>query len=519
VTGRRVTALMLGLLLVTLAGCSTVEPVHRTIRMLPARQATRRPRADAATNAVLLENRKPGTPHWRLGQLGASHEIEGWADRTSVVMGARVGLHVSTTARRYRVRAFRIGWYGGTLARQVWVSPNLIGVRRPVGVAQGPTHTVRTNWPVSLTVSTAGWPVGSYLFRLDGSTGAQRYVPLQVRAPSAAGRIVVVSADTTWQAYNNYGGYSLYSGPDGAFADRATAVSFDRPYGIGTGQGASEYMENMRPLVTLVEKLGLSADYVSDVDLDADPQLLSGARAVIFTGHDEYWSMAMRNAMLASRTRGTNLAFLGANTGYRHIRFATQPTGPDRLEICYKVPNQDPLYGRDDALVTGQWRYPPDPRPESVLTGVSYQSNPVRADMIVVDPRSWLLAGTNSRNGTQLPSLVAPEYDRLDLSFPTPRPIEVITHSPLLVRGRADFADSAYYTTSSGSGVFATGTIAWINGMQGASGRVAERFTTTVTTNLLLAFAAGPAGFSHPAIDNVRGIYPHGTASAASAEQ
>jgi hypothetical protein len=390
---------------------------------------------------------------------------------------------------------------------------------RPPAVAQGATHTVRTTWPVSLSVSTAGWPPGSYLFRLDASSGAQRYVPLQVRAPSAAGRIVIVSADTTWQAYNQYGGYSLYSGPDGAFADRATAVSFDRPYGIQTGQGASEYMENMRPLVSLVERLGLSADYVSDVDLDTDPQLLAGARAVLFTGHDEYWSAATRSALLAARAHGTNLAFLGANTGYRHIRFAAESTGPDRLEICYKIPEEDPLYGRQDSLVTGQWRYPPDARPESVLTGVFYQSNPVRADMIVVDPDNWLLEGTGSSRGTRLPVLIAPEYDRLDLSVPTPRPIEVITHSPVQVLGRADFADSAYYTTPSGAGVFATGTIAWINSLQGASGSIAEHFTTRVTTNLLLAFATGPAGVTHPALDNVQVIYPHGTAAIMSAEQ
>lgn len=224
---------------------------------------------------------------------------------------------------------------------------------------------------------------------------------------------MIVSADTTWQAYNAYGGYSLYHGPDGATASRARVVSFDRPYGTETGQGASEYMENMHPLVSLAEKLGLPVDYVSDIDLDRDPHLLNGARAVVLTGHDEYWSAAMRQALLDARTHGTNLAFMGANSGYRHIRLQPSSSGPDRLEVCYKNPAEDPVTAANPSQATGQWRNPPDPRPESALTGAFYQSNPVKADLVVVDPHSWLLAGTGTHAGSVLPGLVAPEYDRV----------------------------------------------------------------------------------------------------------
>jgi len=207
-----------------------------------------------------------------------------------------------------------------------------------------------------------------------------------------------------------------------------------------------------------------------------------------------------------------NLAFLGANSGYRHIRFEPAGTGAQRVEVCYKVPQLDPLYGRDDPDVTGQWRYPPDPRPETVLTGVTYQSNPVQADMVVMDPSAWLLAGTGARVGLGLPGVVAPEYDRVDLSEPTPHPIEILTHSPLVVHGHPDFSDSAYYTVPSGAGVFATGTIAWINTMQGTSGPAAAAFATTVTSNALLAFARGPAGVAHPAHDNTAVVYRRGIA-------
>jgi N,N-dimethylformamidase beta subunit-like, C-terminal len=61
-------------------------------------------------------------------------------------------------------------------------------------------------WRPSLALPTAGWPPGSYLLRLDASSGAQQYVPLVIRSPSAAGRVVLVQPTTTYQAYNLWGG-------------------------------------------------------------------------------------------------------------------------------------------------------------------------------------------------------------------------------------------------------------------------------------------------------------------------
>ena len=263
------------------------------------------------TNDVVDENSRPGTPGWQLTRLGAGHEIEGWGSRTSVLAGQSLDLHVSTTAAAWTVHAIRVGWYGGLLGRQVWASSAQRGVVQAPASVVGPLHTVVTDWPSSLTLSTTGWPAGNYLLRLDAASGAQRYVPLQVRRPSAQGAVVVVSSDTTAQAYNAYGGYSLYQGPDGTYATRSRAVSFDRPL---DGNGASEYFGYARPLVSLAEKLGLELDYVSDTDLDTDPHLLDGARAVVMTGHDEYWSLAMRQAMISARDRGTNLGFIGRTT-------------------------------------------------------------------------------------------------------------------------------------------------------------------------------------------------------------
>jgi hypothetical protein len=236
------------------------------------------------------------------------------------------------------------------------------------------------------------------------------------------------------------------------------------------------------------------------VDLQEQPNPLLDHKAVLSPGHDEYYSMVMRQNLKQARDRGVNLAFLGANAIFRHIRFAPSPLGADRNEIDYKSAHEDPLDGKDNADVTVDWRDPPTNDPESQIIGDFYQCNPVRADMIVVDPNNWLFAGSGAAADQRLPNVVGSEYDRYDPTVPGPANVEILTHSPLHCRGQRDFSDATYYSAASGAGVFAAGTIDWVGNMDthclpdGCAGRVLGK----VTENLLAAFGAGPAGLAHP---------------------
>jgi hypothetical protein len=384
-----------------------------------------------------------GTPGWEITQAGPEHAIEGFADRTSVLPGQDVRLFVSTTAAHYTVTAYRMGNYPDSDALRVWISPAQPGTQQPAAVVQPPTSTVVAPWQPSLTVPTAGWQPGDYLFRLDGDNGAQQFVPLTVRTQSNAGKIILVNAVATWQAYNRWGGYSLYDSPSGRKAERSRAVSFDRPYQAKDMQGAGDFLYFELPLLRFAESTGLPLGYATDVDLHADPHLADSAAAIMTLGHDEYWSTAMRQNTTAARDRGVNLAFLGGNEIYRHIRFQPTPLGPDRLEVDYKSFTEDPFHLTDPLEATPEWRSPPFPRPESVLLGNFYHCNPVHADLRVADDTSRLLAGI-VHNGQTLPGLVGNEYERVDLAVPTPRPIQVLFHSPLTCGGRADFADTSY---------------------------------------------------------------------------
>jgi len=452
------------------------------------------------------ENQRPGTSAWRITHLGAPGAIEGYADQQSVLPGQAFRLYVSTTARSFQVKAFRFGWYQGHQARLVWTSQQTPGQRQTAIHTTAGTHMVTAPWRPSLTITATNWPPGSYLLRLDAASGAERYVPITVRSASAAGAVVILNDNTTWQAYNAWGGYSLYQGPDGLPRDRGYAVSFDRPY---DQNGAGRFLFFDQAAIALAEKTGIPLAYETDVDIDQHPGILAQARAIITPGHDEYYSRAMRDALTQARNAGTNLAFLGANAVYRHIRFADG----DRVIICYKAAAIDPLFGKDNADTTQQWRDSPDPRPESVLTGAFYECNPVSAPWVVYDPSSWIFAGTGARKGERFAGMVGPEYDRLNPAVPFPRPLQVLAHSPLTCDGFSTFSDSVYYTVASGAGVFASGTMRWVCAMRGPHcghglTLAAERFVDRATQNLLRAFAAGPAGRSHPARDNLAQVKP-----------
>ncbi|HEY0719142.1 MAG TPA: N,N-dimethylformamidase beta subunit family domain-containing protein, partial [Streptosporangiaceae bacterium] len=461
------------------------------------------PRPRGAT--AVAENSRPGDPHWEIRHLGAEHEIEGYAGRARVGQGDPLPLFVSTTSRGYRVTAYRLGWYQGTGARQVWRSGALPGRAQRGPALEDATRMIRASWGPVLDVPTDDWPPGSYLLRLDADSGAQRYVPVTVRSPGTAGKVVIKNGVGTWQAYNTWGGFDLYKGPNGAYADRSLVVSLDRPY---DANGAPQFLTYERNAIKLAEYLGIPLAYVTSMDIAADPALLRGASAVFSLGHDEYWSPSERANVTAARDAGVNLAFLGANAMFRRTRLEPSELGAGRQVVCYKTDyTSDPMYGRDNALVTGNWRDAPSPDPESSLIGTLYESYPADASYRVASPSSWVFKGTSVPAGADFPHLVGVEYDRVNPGYPVQRPIEVLSHSPLVCHGVSSYGDSAYYTHSGGAGVFNAGTMRWVEAIfgdqpHGIAGST-PAFVRQVTANVFRAFADGPAASRYPAHDNL----------------
>jgi hypothetical protein len=457
------------------------------------------------SQATKTENALPGTAAWRLTNQGAVHDIEGYLNVTSAQRGDAVTLYANTVAPTFTIEAYRLGWYQGHGGRLIWTSPPVEGQRQATASLIATTNTYEAKWSPTTTITVGNdWPVGSYLLKLVASTGQQRWVPLTVRDDASKATYVIVNSVTTWQAYNRWGGCSLYDcqgRPGGGNGSRSKMVSFDRPYDVG-GDGAAA-SANELPVVMRAEELNLDVTYMTSMDVDQRPQLLNQHKAIVSLGHDEYWSKTMFDGTEAARDAGVNLLFLGANAVYRQVRFEPSAVGPDRHMVNYRS-TSDPIRTTDPSRTTVSFRDSPVNRPEAQLIGQQYQCNPVRADGIVVEPDNWVWAGAGVGAGSHIEILVGSEYDQYIHGQGGPDNIEIVAHSPISCHGRAGYSDVTYYTAPSGAGVFATGTNYWVSKLQPPDfpETAFNPIVLKATQNVLLAFGVGPAGKEHPSVPN-----------------
>ena len=480
---------------------------------------------------LIAENNHPGTLDWIVPTSGPEHSLEGFASQVSAVSGDDVALFVNTTGRAVQVQAYRMGYYQGLGGRLVYQSDMVAAGPQPAPVVNSGVGTVTCPWSPTLTLSIDDtWPPGCYLLKLIGDAGESQYVPLTIRDDGSSAAFVIQNSVTTWQAYNLFGGYSLYYGQNGLghqdFAHRARAVSFDRPYPQTWAQGAADFVGVEFPLLFHLESLGLDLTYWTDIDLHAQPGLLANHRCLFSLGHDEYWSSPMRDGAASANAGGVNLAFLGANACYRQIRLQPTSVGDNRLEVCYKDAAEDPMAQQEPSLTTVNWNQSPVNNPESNLIGSTYQSVGANANMTVTDASSWFFSGCNLKDGSVLQGMVFGEYDRYVPSLPGPRNLDVLAHSP--VPGQGNWSDLTYFTSRGGGGVMATGSANFISKLSNAPripaivlppGLAGEtEVLLRAMENLYGLFGNGPASVTMPSSGNWSAIYTGSAAQSASAQ-
>jgi len=471
---------------------------------------------------VIQQNELPGTTAWRITTPQQPDAIMGYANRVQAREGQRVTLYVSTVAPSFHVDAFRMGYYQGKGARLVWRSPELPGkVQPPCPVTPG-IYMVQCTWSPSLTFTvTKAFVQGQYLLKLVGSGGQQSYIPLTIWDPASHATYVIMAGVLTWQAFNPFGGYDLYEGqPPGLsgypYPTRSRVLSFDRPYATSYGNGSASFLGNEYPLIYFAEEHGLNVTYWTDITLAEHGNLLANHRVLISPGHDEEWSLRMRDAVLAARAKGVNLIFFGASPILRKVRLQASPLGPDMEEVNYRDPTTDPLYGKDNAEVTQNWwGQPPADAPASQIVGDSYVgfNNVQSFPLVVVKASSWLFAGTGLRDGSKVPGVLFTDFDQYLPSRPNPPGVEILAHSPVVIQfdGAHLFADTEYYTWQpSGAGVFESGTNNWIASLQSCSSPsdCPAPLVRKMTGNLLRVFGQGPVGLRYPSVSNVAQFSP-----------
>lgn len=507
--GQRRVWLALGVSAVVLAVTAVLLPLDgptTSALRLPSPRPTPADASEQEPRTRRPHSRQAGSERWRLRRPAVDREIEGYSTRVGAPPGTPIALRVSTSAPTYLVRAYRIGSYVGGTGRQVWESRVLTGERQPAPrLHPGGLRMVTAPWRDTVTVSTTGWREGFYLLKLVASTGWQSHVPYVVTSRSVRGRVVLVAPVTTWQAYNGWGGYSLYSAPPGQRP--SWAVSFDRPY---PPPGSGQAVYGALPVVVEAERLGLQVGYLTNIDLQVRNDPLRGAAAYVSMGHDEYWTLGMRSTVLGARSRGTNLVFLGANTMYWRIRTLPSQTGRARVVVGYRHDaRSDPATVRGDADATARFRDPPRAAPENSVTGMRYECFPVDAAFRIVTPRWFGFDRTGVRRDDSFDHLVGVEADRVYPLRSTPRPLQIVASVNYQCGGVATSAQAIYYTTPSGAGVFNAGTLRWTCALSARCGpdfdvsAKTRRFVRRVTHNVLRTFAAGPAGRPFPARDNI----------------
>lgn len=347
--------------------------------------------------------------------------IQGFPFQSSVFPGDTLTLCVSTDAPQFRVDVFRQGASLAQVLSSNWFTSAPI---------EYPDHEADQDWSQDQTGEngfTPGWPQftlaippdftsGVYIAMLvegDGNGNARGNTPpldtttpdarygkalfvVRSRAPGTRAQILYKLPLFTYHAYNDVGGWALYSQNPEPQENEPIFVSLRRPGGGTGGHPIDDW--NYDPndstsarqvfahwdarFIAWLERNGYAIDYATDLDLHTDPNLLAPYTLVLSVGHDEYWSKEMRDEAEAFIQNGGNFAFFSGNTCYWGVEF-----------------NGDFLFQRP-------FKWSEAGRPENSLTGVSYRNagegNQDRPQVgyVVQNHDHWVFAGTGLQEGS-----------------------------------------------------------------------------------------------------------------------
>ncbi|MCU1311003.1 MAG: hypothetical protein JWO20_2128, partial [Candidatus Angelobacter sp.] len=498
------------------------------------------------SNPIEKENCLTGTPQSQWDVSGAGDDsIQGFATDISFNKGDTVHFKISTfpSVTNYRLDIYRMGYYQGNGARLVAASINptaTLPQNQPACIRDNATALYDCgNWAES-----ASWTIpttsvsGIYfakLVRTDGTTGSSHIVFI-VRDDSSTSDLLFQASDTTWQAYNDFGGSNLYTGGPGPQGG-AYKVSYNRPFHTRVYENFSWVFNAEYPMFRWLEANGYNVTYFSDTDADRHGGLIKQHKVYLSVGHDEYWSGAQRANVEAARAAGVHLAFFSGNEIFWKTRWeADSSGGPNRTLVCYKETHYTntpfvPTDPADPPVWTGTWRdarlSPPADggRPENALSGNIFMVNgPWGPSQSIKVPaadgqmRFWRNTAVATQGGGQ--TYVAPagtlgyEWDEdLDNGSRPPGVVRLSTATYnvpsgnlLLDNGSTYGSGTAvhhltFYKHSSGALVFGAGSVQWSWGLDAEH----DNFGTAIdvnmqqaTVNLLADMNVQPATLQNP---------------------
>ncbi|HWX75267.1 MAG TPA: N,N-dimethylformamidase beta subunit family domain-containing protein [Solirubrobacteraceae bacterium] len=413
---------------------------------------------------------------------GEAHgRVEGYVASDVVAAGETERVYVDAPgSRKVTLSVYRMGWYDGRGGRLVLQSEPMPVARQPPCTHRSSTGLTECRWHPTLSfVIPPALASGVYTVKLDASDGAQADCIFVVRARKRA-RLLVELPTASWEAYNSWGGDSLYPGGKPVAVTGSTQgveVSYDRPYATQTGAG--QFFIREVAMVRYLERGGFPTSYTTIGSLDQDPAQARGARALIDVGHSEYWSTRAARAFAAARDGGTNLMFFSSDTVAWSVRFASatrassEPGAPAHRIVAYKeYAARDPARMQQTGLFPlGGANLVGSAYDGCITPRVAQPGPPVYrfyswAPALGLKPR-WLFAQTGVTQAARIPGIVGYELDERTLASP---PGTVVVgegfgacapqNEPAPVRGT--LAQATLYTAPSGAFVFASGTLGWL---------------------------------------------------------
>jgi hypothetical protein len=451
----------------------------------------------------------------------------GYTDQLSYTAGDEVTFHISTTAKTYDLEIARIGAGRDIL----WRKQDLKGYLHP---APENASTHGCGWPKAVTLRVPeNWRSGYYQARLRGidSGGgevlATMFFVVRAASKETASRILLQLASNTYNAYNTWGGSSLYGGNP-----RGRRVSFDRPYAgfsepFGFTARYSGWARWERHFIRWAERAGYKVDLAVNSDLEFHPEILKYYRLVLSVGHDEYWSSPMRDHLESFIRSGGNAAFFSGNTSFWQVR--SEDAG--RTLIGWKEAfKQDPVYASGHyKVLSTMWCNRLIARPENHMTGVSFayggyhrffeQYTDGTGGYTIHRPDHWIFQGTGLKrndlfgaenrivgyecDGCELEmrgGLPEPTYrdgtpDTFEILGTAPAGLSMVDKTVLLVNVAlygeeqenrpARLGSAVLGIHKRGGTVFTSGCTEWSNGLRGRDPRV-DAITRNVLDRLSL---------------------------------
>jgi hypothetical protein len=481
-------------------------------------------------NPIVAENCQPGSDGWIIKRsLG---DIEGFASPASINIGEEVKLFVNTRAPRFTIAIYRLGYYGGAGGRLLKVPIELAGHIQPDCNRDVNSGLVScSNWSSSFSLTIPdNWVSGVYLAKLTRpDTGGESYTLFTVRDDARKSDILVQQSFFTHQAYNNYGGKSVYTDysagcPTVAQTPRAVKVSFNRPVitnKMGEDNTGNDYFRAEYPMARWLEAQGYDITYSTTLDTHRSGKTgatnhLLGHRVFLIVGHDEYWTQEMRDAITAARDAGVHLGIFSSNTGYWRVRLESDPfTGePESVMVVYKTTESGPVDPSGEA--TGTWRDPAGiNNPENAIVGVQYIGDnavffPLQVTAEQASDQIYrhtdlqrMSPGTYVNIGE---SLIGWEWDAVTDNGRTPAGLKILASTQVygfLLQDAGNYRNgtlgkatthAARYVAGSGAIIFASGTNLWSWGL-GAHGVdivPPNKYIQQITYNILADMGVQP---------------------------